>query len=87
MLTGFFQDNLRYPSLALENGVEGEVGLRLTLLENGEIGNIKVVNSLGFGCDEEAVRLVLALPSWHPATLGGRPVTSEAYLKIRFRLQ
>lgn len=87
MLTGFFQENLRYPSLAMENGVEGEVGIQLSLLENGEIGNIKVVEHLGLGCDEEAVRLVLALPSWHPATLEGKPVPSETYLKIRFRLQ
>jgi protein TonB len=87
MLAGFFQENLRYPSLALENGLEEEVGLRLSLLENGEIGDIKTVEPLSLGCDEEARRLVLALPPWRPATLGGKPVPSKVYLKIRFRLR
>jgi TonB family protein len=53
----YIQENLIYPDAAKENSISGTVILELTISANGEIANIDVKRSLGYGCDTEAIRL------------------------------
>ena len=54
----FIKDNLQYPPIALEKKIEGTVYLKYVLNYRGEVITTKVISSLGYGCDEEAERLV-----------------------------
>jgi len=54
----FVAENLRYPESALQNNVQGTVYLEYTVDNIGTIDNIIVTRGIGYGCDEEAVRLV-----------------------------
>jgi len=54
----FISNNLRYPKAALEAGIEGKVLVEYEIDDNGFVHNPRVLRSLGYGCDEEAVRIV-----------------------------
>ena len=54
----FVKENLRYPKEALENKVEGTVSIRYTIDYKGNVIEAKIISGVGYGCDEEAIRLV-----------------------------
>src|ERR1700709_2744857 len=60
-LEEFIRSNLKYPDEALENKIEGTVTLKYDLNVFGAVTDISVVHGIGYGCDEEAVRLVKML--------------------------
>ncbi len=73
----------RYPRLAREMGREGTVVLSLTIDENGILQDIEVMESAGFGLDEEAMRA----SSFRAAVRNGKTVASRALLPVRFMLR
>jgi TonB family protein len=60
----YVSKNISYPAAALENGVKGVVIVEFSVDKNGKLSDFKVVQSLGYGCDEEAVRLLKEGPKW-----------------------
>ena len=82
----YLQTNLSYPDLARENSLEGEVKLLLLVLPNGKVASAKVLEGIGLGCDEEAIRLVKNMPNWKPATIEGKAIISMTKIKVQFRL-
>jgi protein TonB len=82
----FVADNLKYPAIASENGVEGTVVLNFVVEENGSITNIKILRDIGNGCGTEAMRLVRAMPKWVPGQHNGRPVRVMYTLPVLFKL-
>lgn len=78
---------LVYPEEARERGIEGKVVLKVTIAESGEISAVEVKRSLGFGCDEEAIRLVREGPAWEPAKRDGKPVESTVRVRVKFELE
>jgi len=60
----YLAQNLRYPDVARQKGIQGVVKLRFTVSEAGKLSNFKVLQSLGYGCDEEAIRLIKEGPAW-----------------------
>jgi len=61
----FVAENLVYPAEAINKGIQGTVYLEYTVDNIGQIENISVTHGIGYGCDEEAIRLVrlLSYPS------------------------
>jgi protein TonB len=57
----FIRDNLRYPDEALEQKVEGVVRARVTIDVAGKVVKVDVIKGLGYGCDEEAIRVLKLL--------------------------
>jgi len=57
----FISSNLRYPKEALEAGIEGKVLVEYEIDDNGFVHNPRVTRGLGYGCDEEAIRVVSLL--------------------------
>ncbi|MBE0661959.1 MAG: energy transducer TonB [Bacteroidales bacterium] len=57
----FIAANLRYPKAALEARIEGKVLVEYEIDDNGIVHNPRVLRSLGYGCDEEAMRVVSLL--------------------------
>ena len=58
------RDNLRYPEAAKEADIRGKVQLQFTVLPDGTPSNIRILKSLGYGCDAEAIRLIEEGPHW-----------------------
>jgi len=78
--------NLIYPEEAKEKKVEGQVIVNFVVESSGALLNVKVVSSLGSGCDEEAIRLVNNMPDWTPGKKHGKPVPVQYNLAVAFRL-
>lgn len=83
----FLALNMKYPKEAAENNVQGKVFIKFIVNENGEIRDPEVVKKLGFGTDEEAIRVVLSMPVWTPGRQDGKAVAIEYYLPITFSLE
>lgn len=80
------QKNLYYPEFARKDGIEGKVLIEATINEAGEIIDTQIIESLGTGCDGEAIRAIYSV-RWKPATKQGVPVRSRVAIPISFRLQ
>jgi protein TonB len=83
----FLVQNIKYPALAQEIGVEGIVFLNFDVDRIGNIANIKIIRSVGSGCDEEAIRVVKIMPRWNPGKQAGKAVKVNFTLPIKFLLR
>ncbi len=79
-------DNLRYPALARENGIQGRVIVQFTIRKDGTVGDVKVVRGVDDSLDAEAIRVVKTLKRFTPATQNGQPVNVRYTCPITFRL-
>jgi protein TonB len=82
----FIKNNLRYPLSAQENGVQGTVILNFVVNREGKIVNIKVIKGIGFGCDEESIRVMEKMPAWTPGKQRGQTVLVSFTMPLRFVL-
>ncbi|MCW5912275.1 MAG: TonB family protein [Cyclobacteriaceae bacterium] len=80
----YLKNSLRYPQQALENNVKGRVTVSFTVSTDGTVHEFNVMRGLGFGCDEEVIRLVKDGPKWLPTTQDGEPVESEVRVRVKF---
>ncbi len=81
----YLKRKLQYPDAAEENNIEGEVILEITVDEDGTITNIDVVQALGYGCDQEAIRLLREGPKWQPGSRKGSNVIDKVLVHIPFK--
>lgn len=86
-LLAYIANNLRYPPIAAENGVQGKVFVRFVVSALGVVEEVEVIRSLDPHCDKEAMRVVAALPQWIPGRQNGRNVPVYYTLPINFKLQ
>ena len=85
-LLNYISNNLKYPESAKANGISGRVPILLTINEKGEITDAKVIRGICPELDEEAVRLVKAMPKWEPGYENGKAKTSYLMIPINFKL-
>ncbi|MBS4014106.1 MAG: energy transducer TonB [Bacteroidetes bacterium] len=78
-------ENLIYPKAAIDNNIEGDVILSYKVNNTGDVVECKVIKGIGFGCDEEAIRLVKML-KYEEVHNRGVKVTTNNKIKIPFRL-
>ncbi len=81
----FLSNQIRYPEEALRNKAEGKVYIRFIVQPDGSITDLDILRGLGFGCDEEALRVVQMMPRWVPGELGGQKVPVYSSLAIEFK--
>lgn len=86
-LMRFLSDNIRYPVIAAESGIQGRVILQFVVNRDGSIVDIEVVRSIDRSLDAEAVRVVSMMPRWTPGKQRGRTVRVRYTLPVIFRLQ
>jgi protein TonB len=82
----YLKKNLRYPTVARENGVEGRVIVRFVVNEDGKVSDVVIMRDIGSGCGQEAVRVVSMMPKWIPGKQNGRAVKTFFTLPVTFRL-
>jgi TonB family protein len=77
---------IKYPKAAQSANVSGRVFVKFIVEADGTIGDVKIMKGIGFGCDEEAVRVVQNMPKWNPGIQNGRPVAVYYNMPIVFKL-
>lgn len=82
----FLEENLRYPQMAREAGIQGTVFVTFVVEPDGSVTNVEILRGIGGGCDEEAIRVVRQMPSWEPGRQRGQAVRVQFNMPIRFRL-
>lgn len=80
----YLDNNLRYPEAALEKKVKGRVLIEFSVDVDGSLDDFKVLRSLGYGCDEEVIRLVKEGPKWFPTTENDIAVESLVRVRMKF---
>lgn len=80
----FLKDNTLFPQEAYNKRIAGQVTVGFFIEKDGTLSNIHVINSLGYGCDEEAVRLISSMPYWTPGIFQGDTVKVFHTLQIPF---
>lgn len=83
----WIQQNLRYPQIAQENGIEGKVYVQFAVNSKGEVVDAKVVRGVDPALDKEALRVVMSSPKWDPGKQRGVPVKVQFTFPIVFVLQ
>lgn len=83
----FIAANLVTPEVARYNDVRGEVQLQLTIDELGEVVDCQILRGIGFGCDEEAVRVVTAMPWRNPMVVAGLPQKTRVNIGVTFGME
>lgn len=86
-LMSWLHDNIKYPVVAAENGIQGKVIVQFIVGKNGSISNVKVLRSVDPSLDKEAVRVVSNMPHWTPGKQNGASVNVRFTLPVTFRLQ
>ena len=82
----FLGNNLVYPKEAKEAGIEGVVFVEFYIEKDGTVCDAKVLRGIGYGCDEEALRVVGLMPKWSPGKQRGKAVRVRYTLPINFKL-
>lgn len=85
-LNTFIVSNLKYPVFAQEKGIQGRVVVKFIVEKDGSISNVEVDRSVP-GLDNEAMRVVKAMPKWIPGQINGKAVKMECSHPFVFRLQ
>ena len=83
----FLSKNLKYPSAAQRAGVQGKVFLSFVVEKDGSLSNVQDIKGIGFGCDEEAIRVIKMMPKWNPGRQQGNAVRVRFTLPIFFKLE
>ena len=83
----FLSDNIKYPVAAEEKRQQGRVIVTFIVECDGLVTNPKVAKSAEEHLDNEALRLVRAMPKWTPGTQGGHPVRVKYTVPVTFRLK
>lgn len=78
----YLENNLVVPASAKAAGVSGKVTIGFTVDESGQLKDFHVVKGLGYGCEEEVIRLVKNGPSWNAAHYRKSPVASTVWVKL-----
>lgn len=79
-------ERVEYPSEALENNIEDTIIVTFDIAQDGSIAEIKIDKGLGYGLDEEVVRVIRTMPKWSPAKLDGKYVKYRMRMPILFKL-
>lgn len=86
-LMQWLRDNINYPVIAAENGIEGRVIVQFVVSKTGAISDVRVARSVDPSLDKEAVRVVSSMPNWTPGKQNGSAVNVRYTLPVTFKLQ
>ena len=85
-LLKWISNNLKYPTVTAENGVQGRIVVRFVVTESGEVGEVQLLSHLDTYCDREATRVIKALPKFSPGRQQGKPVKVWFQVPVIFEL-
>ena len=84
----YLAENVKYPVIAQENGIQGRVICQFVVNKDGSIVDVVAVRSSGEpSLDKEAIRVIQSMPKWKPGKQRGKPVRVKYTVPVNFRLQ
>ena len=84
----YLAENVKYPVIAQENGIQGRVICQFVVNRDGSIVDVVAVRSSGEpSLDKEAIRVIQSMPKWKPGKQRGKPVRVKYTVPVNFRLQ
>jgi protein TonB len=83
----FLSENIKYPVIAQENGIQGRVICNFVVEKDGSITDVQVVRGVDPSLDREAIRVIQQMPRWKPGKQRGQAVRVRFTLPVVFRLQ
>jgi periplasmic protein TonB len=87
MFYKYLSENIKYPIEAKNAKVQGKVFIQFVVNKKGEIEEAIVVRGIGFGCDEEALRVIKNAPAWNPGMHKDKPVKQRMVVPINFKYE
>jgi len=81
----FILSNIKYPLIAIQQGIEGKVIANIEISKTGIINNIEIIQGIGGGCDEEVIRVLLSMPLWEPGVQAGNFIKTKKKLLFNFQ--
>ena len=85
-LNKYMDSSIHYPDSARNMDIQGRVVLKFLIKKDGTIADVSIFRDIGFGCGEEAKRIVLAMPKWNPGKRNGEPVEVYYTMPVIFKL-
>ncbi|MDD2314284.1 MAG: TonB family protein [Proteiniphilum sp.] len=82
----FLADSIRYPKIAVENGIQGRVICNFVVMKDGSVSDVQIVRGVDPVIDAEAVRVLKLMPDWKPGTQHGKAVNVRYTLPVVFSL-
>lgn len=86
-LMKYLREHINYPTVAMENNVQGKVIVQFVVTKTGKVGEVKVARSVDRDLDKEAVRVCKSLPDFIPGRMNGQAVNVWYTLPVQFKLQ
>ena len=83
-ISDFVQHQIKYPEEALKNNIEGYCKVRAYFDERGNLNKTEMIKDIGYGCGEEALRIVKNLPTMEPAEKSGKPIEGSLIIPVYF---
>ncbi|KPM50034.1 M56 family metallopeptidase [Jiulongibacter sediminis] len=83
----FIGNEIRYPSEAQKNNIEGRVFIKFVVDKEGRPRDFDVLKTPGYGLEKEAIRVLETMPNWKPGTQDGEPVNVSYVMPIFFQLE
>ncbi len=84
--SSYLSSNLKYPEAAKAAGIEGTVYVVFVITNKGEIDNVEILRGIGYGCDEEAMRVIRNAPNWTPGRQNDRAMNVRMRIPVKFKL-
>ncbi len=79
----YLKDNFKKPQPAIDNGIRGNIKLSFIVNTDGQLSDFKIEQSVGFGCEDELIRVIKAGPTWSPATSGNTFVSERVTVNFQ----
>ena len=86
-LMQYLSKNIKYPTIAQENGTQGRVTVQFVVNRDGSIVEAKVLRGVDPYLDKEAIRVISSMPKWKPGMQRGKAVRVKYTVPVMFRLQ
>lgn len=86
-LMKYLSENMRYPAVAEENGIQGRVTVQFVVEKDGSVTDVRTMKSVDPALDREAERVVKSMPKWIPGKQNGSAVRVKYFVPVVFRLQ
>ncbi|MBC7586972.1 MAG: energy transducer TonB [Chitinophagaceae bacterium] len=84
-LIKFLEDNIQYPQAAIDEGVEGSIKVSFAVDEAGKVYTPMIKSEkMGYGLEEEAMRVISKMPKWNPGSIKGKNVKTRFEVPITY---
>jgi len=84
-MLSYFVENMRYPLAAYLNGIDVTAYVNFIVETDGTVSDVTVLKPIGYGCDQEAIRLVSGMKGWKPGELNGKKVRVRSNTPVYFK--